>query len=150
MAQQFYKRTMGILEENGVSSDQKVVAQLLQMHFPDWRRVLNELQRYSVSGTIDSGILVSLSDDNLKTLIQYIKDKNFTEMRKWVGLNSDNDSTSIFRLIYDNSSTYLKPNSIPQLVLILADYQHKAAFVADQEINLVACLTEMMAELEWK
>ena len=150
MAQQFYKRTMGILEENGVSSDQKVVAQLLQMHFPDWRRVLNELQRYSVSGTIDSGILVSLSDDNLKTLMQYIKDKNFTEMRKWVGLNSDNDSTSIFRLIYDNSSTYLKPNSIPQLVLILADYQHKAAFVADQEINLVACLTEMMAELEWK
>ena len=150
MAQQVYKRTMGILEENGVSSDQKVVAQLLQMHFPDWRRVLNELQRYSVSGTIDSGILVSLSDDNLKSLIQYIKDKNFTEMRKWVGLNSDNDSTSIFRLIYDNSSTYLKPNSIPQLVLILADYQHKAAFVADQEINLVACLTEMMAELEWK
>ena len=89
-------------------------------------------------------------DDNLKSLIQYIKDKNFTELRKWVGLNSDNDSTSIFRLIYDNSSTYLKPNSIPQLVLILADYQHKAAFVADQEINLVACLTEMMAELEWK
>ena len=92
----------------------------------------------------------SLSDDNFKALVQYIKDKNFTEMRKWVGLNSDNDSTSIFRLIYDNSSTYLKPNSIPQLVLILADYQHKAAFVADQEINLVACLTEMMAELEWK
>ena len=150
MAQQFYKRVMRILEENNVNSDQKVVAQLLQMHFPDWRRVLNELQRYSVSGTIDSGILVSLSDDNLKALVQYIKDKNFTEMRKWVGLNSDNDSTSIFRLIYDNSSTYLKPNSIPQLVLILADYQHKAAFVADQEINLVACLTEMMAELEWK
>jgi|TARA_A100001391_G_scaffold5397_2_gene3593 replication factor C small subunit len=150
MAQSFFKRVMKILEDNNIQADQKVVAELLQMHFPDWRRVLNELQRYSVSGSIDSGILVSLSDDNFKALVQYIKDKNFTEMRKWVGLNSDNDSTSIFRLIYDNSSTYLKPNSIPQLVLILADYQHKAAFVADQEINLVACLTEMMAELEWK
>ena len=150
MAQTFFKRVMKILEDNNIQADQKVVAELLQMHFPDWRRVLNELQRYSVSGSIDSGILVSLSDDNFKALVQYIKDKNFTEMRKWVGLNSDNDSTSIFRLIYDNSSTYLKPNSIPQLVLILADYQHKAAFVADQEINLVACLTEMMAELEWK
>ena len=150
MAPSFFKRVMKILEDNNIQADQKVVAELLQMHFPDWRRVLNELQRYSVSGSIDSGILVSLSDDNFKALVQYIKDKNFTEMRKWVGLNSDNDSTSIFRLIYDNSSTYLKPNSIPQLVLILADYQHKAAFVADQEINLVACLTEMMAELEWK
>ena len=150
MAQSFFKRVMKILEDNNIQADQKLVAELLQMHFPDWRRVLNELQRYSVSGSIDSGILVSLSDDNFKALVQYIKDKNFTEMRKWVGLNSDNDSTSIFRLIYDNSSTYLKPNSIPQLVLILADYQHKAAFVADQEINLVACLTEMMAELEWK
>ena len=150
MAQSFFKRVMKILEDNNIQADQKVVAELLQMHFPDWRRVLNELQRYSVSGSIDRGILVSLSDDNFKALVQYIKDKNFTEMRKWVGLNSDNDSTSIFRLIYDNSSTYLKPNSIPQLVLILADYQHKAAFVADQEINLVACLTEMMAELEWK
>ena len=150
MAQSFFKRVMKILEDNNIQADQKVVAELLQMHFPDWRRVLNELQRYSVSGSIDSGILVSLSDDNFKALVQCIKDKNFTEMRKWVGLNSDNDSTSIFRLIYDNSSTYLKSNSIPQLVLILADYQHKAAFVADQEINLVACLTEMMAELEWK
>ena len=150
MAQSFFKRVMKILEDNNIQADQKVVAELLQMHFPDWRRVLNELQRYSVSGSIDSGILVSLSDDNFKALVQYIKDKNFTEMRKWVGLNSDNESTSLFRSIYENCSTYVEPNSIPQVVLILADYQYKSAFVADQEINLVACLTEMMAEIKWK
>ena len=150
MAQQFYKRTMGILEENGVSSDQKVVAQLLQMHFPDWRRVLNELQRYSVSGTIDSGILVSLSDDNLKTLIQYIKDKNFTEMRKWVGENSDNDLSVMYRKIFNALEDKLEPASIPACVLIIADYQYKSAFAADTEINLVACLTEIMSECKFR
>ena len=150
MAQSFFKRVMKILEDNNIQADQKVVAELLQMHFPDWRRVLNELQRYSVSGSIDSGILVSLSDDNFKALVQYIKDKNFTEMRKWVGLNSDNESTSLFRSIYENCSTYVEPNSIPQVVLILADYQYKSAFVADQEINMLACLTELMVECEFK
>ena len=122
----------------------------MQKHFPDWRRVLNELQRYSVSGNIDSGLLTSLTDESFKALLSYLKTKNFTEMRKWVGLNSDNESTSLFRSIYENCSTYVEPNSIPQVVLILADYQYKSAFVADQEINLVACLTEMMAEIKWK
>ena len=146
----FFKRTCKILEENNIQYDQKVVAELVQKHFPDWRRVLNELQRYSVSGSIDSGLLTSLTDDSFKALVSYLKTKNFTEMRKWVGLNSDNESTSLFRSIYENCSTYVEPNSIPQVVLILADYQYKSAFVADQEINLVACLTEMMAEIKWK
>ena len=146
----FFKRTCNILEENNIQYDQKVVAELVQKHFPDWRRVLNELQRYSVSGSIDSGLLTSLTDDSFKALVSYLKTKNFTEMRKWVGLNSDNESTSLFRSIYENCSTYVEPNSIPQVVLILADYQYKSAFVADQEINLVACLTEMMAEIKWK
>ena len=144
----FFKRTCNILEENNIQYDQKVVAELVQKHFPDWRRVLNELQRYSVSGNIDSGLLTSLTDESFKALLSYLKTKNFTEMRKWVGLNSDNESTSLFRSIYENCSTYVEPNSIPQVVLILADYQYKSAFVADQEINLVACLTEMMAEIK--
>ena len=146
----FFKRTCKILEENNIQYDQKVVAELVQKHFPDWRRVLNELQRYSVSGNIDSGLLTSLTDESFKALLSYLKTKNFTEMRKWVGLNSDNESMSLFRSIYENCSTYVEPNSIPQVVLILADYQYKSAFVADQEINLVACLTEMMAEIKWK
>jgi DNA polymerase III delta prime subunit len=150
MGLEFFKRVMGILEENNVTYDKKVISELIQMHFPDWRRILNELQRYGVSGSIDSGILTSLSDDSFKTLMGFLKEKNFSEMRKWVGINMDNESTSLFRQIYDSCSLYVKPNSIPQVVLIIADYQHKAAFVADQEINLVACLTELMAELEWK
>ncbi len=150
IAATFFKRTCKILEDNKVEYDQKVVAELVQKHFPDWRRVLNELQRYSVSGNIDSGLLTSLTDESFKALVSYLKTKNFTEMRKWVGLNSDNESASLFRQIYDNCSIYVKPNSIPQVVLILADYQYKSAFVADQEINLVACLTEMMAEVDWK
>ena len=150
IAAMFFKRTCKILEDNKVEYDQKVVAELVQKHFPDWRRVLNELQRYSVSGNIDSGLLTNLTDESFKALVSYLKTKNFTEMRKWVGLNSDNESTSLFRQIYDNCSTYVKPNSIPQVVLILADYQYKSAFAADQEINLVACLTEMMAEVDWK
>ena len=150
IAARFFKRTCKILEENNIQYDQKVVAELVQKHFPDWRRVLNELQRYSVSGNIDSGLLTSLTDESFKALLSYLKTKNFTEMRKWVGLNSDNESTSLFRSIYENCSTYVEPNSIPQVVLILADYQYKSAFVADQEINLVACLTEMMAEIKWK
>ena len=150
IAANFFKRTCKILEENNIQYDQKVVAELVQKHFPDWRRVLNELQRYSVSGNIDSGLLTNLTDESFKALVSYLKTKNFTEMRKWVGLNSDNESTSLFRSIYENCSTYVEPNSIPQVVLILADYQYKSAFVADQEINLVACLTEMMAEIKWK
>jgi hypothetical protein len=120
------------------------------MYFPDWRRVLNELQRYSVSGTIDSGILSSLSDDNFLSLVKLLKEKNFTGMRKWVGLNIDNEPVGMFRKLYDNASSVVEKQSIPSMVLVLADYQYKSAFVADQEINLVACLTQLMADCEWK
>jgi len=149
IAAEFFKRTCGILNNEDVSFDQKVVAELVQRWFPDWRRVLNELQRYSVSGSIDSGILTNISDESFKTLVQLLKDKNFTEMRKWVGQNLDTESHVLMRNIYNEASNILKPQSVPQVVLILADYQHKAAFVADQEINTVACLTEIMAEAEW-
>jgi DNA polymerase III delta prime subunit len=150
IATQFFKRVMGILDKESITYDKKVVAELIQMHFPDWRRVLNELQRYGVSGTIDPGILTSLSDDSFKTLVSFLKEKNFTEARKWVGLNIDNEPSILFRKIYDNCSTYIAKSSVPQAILILADYQYKSAFAADQEINLVACLTELMAEVEWK
>lgn len=150
MAAQFYKRVCTILEEESVVYDKKVVAALIEKYFPDWRRTLNELQRYSSTGTIDTGILSDISADNVRTLVKLLKEKNFTEVRKWVALNNDVDTTKFFRELYDTSSEYLKPNSIPQLVLKLADYQYKAAFVADQEINTAACLTEIMVECEFK
>ena len=150
IAQEFYKKAISVLDQNNITYDKKVVAELLQIYFPDWRRVLNELQRYSASGTIDSGILSSLSDENFLSLIRLLKDKNFTGMRKWVGLNIDNEPVGMFRKIYDNASIVVEKQSIPSMVLVLADYQYKSAFVADQEINLVACLTQLMAECEWK
>jgi len=140
----FYKRVVSILKQEQVEYDPKVVAELVQKHFPDYRRVINELQRYSVSGKIDSGILVNLSSESYKTLFKLIKEKNFSEVRKWVGLNSDGDTVRIFRELYDQSNVFLDPTSVPQLVLILADYQYKASFVADHEVNLMACLTEIM------
>jgi DNA polymerase III delta prime subunit len=149
MASQFMKRIKTILDKEEVEYDQASIAQLIIKHFPDWRRVLNELQRYSVNGKIDSGILANTSDDNLKTLIGYLKDKSFTNMRKWVGENGDVDAPVLFRKLYDYASTVMKPASIPQLVLILGDYQYKAAFVADHEINIVACLTMIMTECEF-
>jgi len=145
VAGNFFKRVINILKEENVEYDQKVVAELVQKHFPDYRRVINELQRYSVSGKIDSGILVNLGSESYKQLYKQMKDKNFTEVRKWVGLNCDGDTTQIFRELYDGSSTFLEPSSIPQLVLILADYSYKASFVADHELNLMACLTEIMS-----
>ena len=150
MASQFYKRVCGILDGEGVSYDQKAVVEVITKFFPDWRRVLNELQRYSATGKIDSGILVNFSEENLKGLVELLKVKNFTEVRKWVAENNDIDQTVFFRKLYDTASQYLKPNSIPQLVITLAEYQYKAAFVADHEINILACLTEIMAEGDFK
>ena len=146
MASQFYKRVCNILDQESVQYDQKAVIEVITKFFPDWRRVLNELQRYSATGKIDSGILVNFSEENLKGLVELLKAKNFTEVRRWVAENNDLDQAVFFRKLYDTASQYLKPNSIPQLVITLADYQYKAAFVADHEINILACLTEIMAE----
>lgn len=150
IAAAFFKRVKNILETEKIESDPKVVAELVSKHFPDYRRVLNELQRYSVSGVIDAGILVNVSDESYVELIKNMKAKNFTEVRKWVAKNSDVDSSEIFRKFYDKATDYLQPQSIPQLVLILADYQYKAAFVADAEINIMAALTEIMGTLSFK
>jgi hypothetical protein len=124
------------------------VAKLIERHFPDYRRILNELQRYSVSGVIDEGVLVNLREANIKTLVEALKEKDFKKMRQWVVNNIDSDPQTIFRLLYDQLTDQVK--QVPQLVLLLADYQYKAAFVADAEINLVACLTEIMAAVEFK
>ena len=150
MASQFFKRVEWILEQEGVTYDKEVVAAIITKHFPDNRRVLNELQRYSVSGTIDKGILSSVSDIQLGDLLKALKDKNFADSRKWVTNNLDNDPARIFRKLYDGLYENLKPQSVPQLVLILAKYQYQAAFVADPEINLIACLTEIMVDCEFK
>lgn len=150
LALEFMKRLTGILDKEGVEFDKKVVAELITLHFPDWRRVINECQRYAAVGKIDTGILRNFSDDNFKTLIGHLKNKSFTEMRKWVNDNSDVDPLVIMRTIYDMASTILTPSSIPELVLNIADYQFKAAFVADPEINLVAFLTTLMISAEWR
>ena len=146
----FMKRVEYILDTEGVSYDKQVIADLIMKHMPDWRRVLNELQRYSTSGTIDTGILVSVSETSINDLMLHIKHKDFKRMRQWVADNMDTEPASIFRKIYDSMYDYIDPKSIPQLVLILADYQYKNAFVADHELNLVACLTEIMAGVEIK
>ena len=146
----FMKRVEYILDTEGVSYDKQVIADLIMKHMPDWRRVLNELQRYSTSGTIDTGILVSVSETSINDLMLHIKHKDFKRMRQWVADNMDTEPASIFRKIYDSMYEYIDPKSIPQLVLILADYQYKNAFVADHELNLVACLTEIMAGVEIK
>ena len=146
----FYKRVTQILKTEGIEFDQQVVAELISKHFPDYRRILNELQRYSVSGKIDTGILVNVSEESYKALIKLMKEKDFTEVRKWVGKNSDADSVSLFRQLYDTSTVTMEPSSIPQLVLTLAEYQYKAAFVADHELNIMAALTEIMANCKFK
>lgn len=150
LAGSFFKRLQDILDSEGVRYDPKVLAELISKHFPDWRRVLNECQRYSVGGEIDSGILASFSDITVNDLIKHLKDKNFTEVRKWVVANLDNDSSVILRRIYDALYVTLLPQSIPAAVLIIAKYQYQIAFVADQEINLLAALIEIMAECEFK
>ena len=150
LAAQLLDRCAVILNEQKVKYDGKVVAELIMKHFPDNRRVLNELQRYSVSGQIDSGILVNLSELSMKELALHLKEKEFTQVRKWVVDNLDNDPIKIFRKIYDNLYNYLTPGTIPAAVIIIGEYQYKSAFVADQEINLLACLTEIMSQCQFK
>jgi DNA polymerase III delta prime subunit len=149
IASGMFKRVCAILDDEGVEYDKRVIVQLVQKYFPDNRRILNEIQRYSVTGKIDTGILSQVENVDLKSLMGFLKEKNFTEVRKWVANNNDVSATEIFRQIYDAASSYLKPASIPQLVLILADYSYKAAFVADSEINMTACLTEIMVNCEF-
>ena len=150
IAGSFYKLACNILEQENVEYEQAVVAEVIKKHFPDWRRVLNELQRYSATGKIDSGILTNLKQESLKSVIKDMKDKNFTSVRRWVGENSDLDPATFYRELYDTAYDFLEVKSVPQLVLILADYQYKSAFVADQEINTAACLTEIMVECTFK
>lgn len=150
MATAFFKRVEYILKTEGITYDKEVVAAVITKHFPDNRRVIGELQRYSASGTIDKGILASVTDVQLGELIKALKNKDFASARKWVTQNLDNDQTRIFRNIYDALYDVLQPQSVPQLVLILAKYQYQAAFVADHEINLIACLTEIMVDCEFK
>ena len=146
----FFQRIIEILDLEKVRYDKKVIIELINKHFPDWRRVLNECQRYSVGGEIDSGILASFSDVSVNELLKNLKEKNFSEVRKWVNTNLDNDTTLLFRRIYDSLYDSLVASSIPAAVLVLAKYQYQVAFVADQEINLLACLTEIMVECEFK
>ena len=150
IAAQFFSRLNYILEEEKIESDKKVIAELINKHFPDWRRVLNECQRYSVSGKIDSGILATFSDVSIDELTKNLKEKNFSAVRKWTVDNLDNDPSVLLRRIYDALYSTLKNSSIPSAVLIIARYSYQIAFVADQEINLLACLTEIMVECEFK
>ena len=150
IAAAFFGRLVSILEQERIEADKKVLAELINKHFPDWRRVLNECQRYSVAGKIDSGILAHFSDVKVNDLIKNLKTKNFAEVRKWCVNNLDNDPSVLLRRIYDNLYTSLVPATIPAAVLILAKYQYQIAFVADQEINMLACLTEIMVECKFK
>jgi DNA polymerase III delta prime subunit len=150
LAGNFFQRLQSILDAEKIEYDEKVVAELVSKHFPDFRRVLNECQRYSTGGKIDSGILASFSDISVNELIKNLKDKNFTEVRKWVVSNLDNDASNLLRRIYDSAFDCLSPPSIPAAVLIIAKYQYQCAFVADQEVNLLAALTEIMCECEFK
>jgi DNA polymerase III delta prime subunit len=149
MAGQFFKRIQSILHSEKIEYDDKVIVELIKKHFPDFRRIINEIQRYSQFGKIDGGILSHIVEVSLGDIIKYIKDKDFGAIRKWVASN-DIDATTFFRKIYDNLYDVLKPQSIPQAVIILADYQYKQAFVADTEINTLACLTEIMVSCEFK
>ena len=150
LAMDFMNRCEDILQKEEVNYDKKVVASLIQKFFPDWRRVLNELQRYSSGGMIDAGILVNLSEDSIKELITFLKSKEFTNVRRWIVNNLDNDPSRIYRRIYDSLYDNLVPTTIPHAVVILADYSYKSAFVADQEINLLACMTELMSQVKFK
>ena len=149
LAAQFFKRVTSILEAEGIEYDKAVVAHLIEKYFPDWRRVINELQRYSAVGKIDSGILTTFKETSIRELVKLLKEKNFTEMRNWVYNNLDNEPNTFYRYFYDNAKEFLKPQSIPALVLTIADYQYKQAFVADIEINFVAFLTEVMRNCEF-
>ncbi len=150
MAQAFMSRLQFILDSEHIIYDNAVIAELIMKYIPDWRRVINECQRYGMSGHIDTGILVTLSESSINGLMEDLKTKNFKKMRKWVTDNIDVESAKLFRMIYDNMSEYVEPSSIPQLVLILADYSYKDSFVADHELNVVACMTEIMSQINFK
>tara|TARA_B100000315_G_scaffold247580_1_gene276454 strand:+ start:1640 stop:2578 length:939 start_codon:yes stop_codon:yes gene_type:complete len=150
LAAEFFGKVINILEDQNIKYDKRVVAEVINKYFPDWRRVLNELQRYSISGTIDAGILVDIAEVNIKELMHSMKNKEFTNVRKWVVDNLDNDSVRLFRRIYDSLYEFVDGSSIPHVVVILGEYQYKSAFVADQEINLMACFTEIMARTKFK
>jgi len=150
LAAEFFGKVINILNDQNIKYDKRVVAEVINKYFPDWRRVLNELQRYSVSGTIDAGILVDIAEVNIKELMHSMKNKEFTNVRKWVVDNLDNDSVRLFRRIYDSLYEFVDGSSIPHVVVILGEYQYKSAFVADQEINLMACFTEIMARAKFK
>ena len=150
LAMDFMQRCQTILDTENVKYNKKVVASLIQKFFPDWRRVLNELQRYSASGEIDAGILVNLSESSIKELVTFLKNKEFTNVRRWIVNNLDNDPTRIYRRIYDTLYDNLDSSTIPHAVVILAEYSYKSAFVADQEINLLACMTELMTQVKFK
>ena len=149
MATDFLKRILSVLDSQKIEYEKKVVAELVMKHFPDFRRVINELQRYAQLGKIDVGILAQIGDVSITQIVKHLKEKDFTSIRKWAA-TTDIDATTFYRKLYDNLYDILKPSSIPQIVIILADYQYKQAFVADQEINLVACLTQIMADGEFK
>ena len=150
LAKEFFVRVKNILESENVKYEPRVIMEVLTKYFPDWRRTLNELQRYSTSGQIDAGILVNISEVNINELMVALKAQEFTNVRKWIVHNLDNDPVRIFRRIYDNLYTHATAGTIPHAVLILAKYQYQSAFVADQEINLLACLTEIMVDVKWK
>jgi len=150
LASQFFKRVEKILANENIEFDRAVVAEVVTKFFPDWRRVLNELQRYASTGKIDSGILSSIKDLDINSVYKLLKDKDFTSLRKWVAENVDIEQTELFRRLYESADQYMTPNSIPQLVLILSKYQYQAAFVADPEINIIACITEVLISCEFK
>ena len=150
LAAKFHGRLKNILDEKRIKYDERLLAEFIMLHAPDWRRVINEAQRYSTSGELSAAGLVGMSSQQIDGLIGFLKEKNFKSMRGWVAQNPDIDSSTLFRKLYDGAYDFLEPIAIPQLVLILADYQHKAAFVADKELNIVACLTEIMGSLKFK
>ena len=150
LAAQFFKRVSGILQKEGIEFEPAVVAEVIKKHFPDWRRVLNELQRYSATGKIDTGILANVVEVSIKNLLDTLRTKDFSTMRKWVNENNDNDSSVIFRNLFDNILEYVEPASVPVFIMLLSEYQYKAAFVANPEINMAAFLTEVMASCDIK
>ena len=150
IASGIYQRILDILTKENVEYNEKVVVEIVNKFFPDFRRMLNEIQKYSASGKIDSGILANLNDKDLNDLLGFLKEKEFSKMRKWVALNIHNDPQNLYRKLYDSFFTKFENNSIPQAIILLSDYTYKSAFVADQEVNMVACLTELMMECKIK
>ena len=150
LANAFFKRVKNILEQESIKYDEKVVAELINKYFPDWRRTLNEMQKYSASGQIDSGILVNLSEVSINELMDALKKKEFTVVRKWIVNNLDNDPNRMYRLVYDSLYDYLDGSTIPNAVLLIGKYSYQSAFVADQEINMLACMTELMSTVKFK